>query len=286
MERTFIYSYDFNQLWENTFFKNALFSLAILVFAVLFLKILQTFINRVLHNRQLSGRFMDERRANTLTTILNSVARYVVYFLAALTVLDKFNFPVASFLTAAGIGGVALAFGAQNLVRDVITGFFIIFEDQYAVGDHVSVSGVRGVVDEMTLRVTKVRDYGGELHIIPNGKIEQVTNFMGNSMRAIVDVPIPYETEIALAEKALEGVFADFRLEFPDVVEGPTFLGVQELTESGVVLRVTARTKAQKQWDAERLLRKMIKVAFDQKGIETPYPKRIMISPVKGSEAE
>ncbi|HHZ19970.1 MAG TPA: mechanosensitive ion channel family protein [Firmicutes bacterium] len=286
MHQFFVWTLNFNKIWQDTFFNNAFFSLVVLVVAVLFQRIVQAFIKRVFRNRQLSGHFLNERRAITLTAILSSVARFVIYFFALLAILEKFKVPVTSFLTAAGIGGVALAFGAQNLVRDVITGFFIIFEDQYAVGDYVTVAGVTGTVEEMTLRVTKIRDRGGKLHIIPNGKIDQVTNFMGNSMQGLVDVTVAHETDLALVERVLADVFAAFSREFPDVVEGPTFLGVQDLGAGGVTLRIEVRTKAQRQWSAERLLRKMIKMAFEEKGIEIPYPKRVMIAPVKGSDTE
>lgn len=255
---------------QTAFITNLVWALIIILVAMVLLRITRAFIQRVLHHRQLKGRFLDERRANTLATILHSVARYVIYFLATITILDQFGLPVASFLTAAGIGGVALAFGAQNLVRDVITGFFLLFEDQFAVGDQVTVADVTGIVEEMTLRVTKVRDAGGQLHIIPNGKIERVTNHMGSSMRALVDIPVSYGADLSVISGVLEEVFADFRRDFRPLVEGPSFLGVESLANYGVVLRVIARTEALKQGDAERELRRRIKLAFEKKGIEMP----------------
>lgn len=269
---------------QQWFFTNLIWSVVIWIMAVILLRIIRAFINRVLYNRQLQTRLIDERRAKTLTTLLNSVARYAIYFIAVITILDKFRLPVASFLTAAGIGGVALAFGAQNLVRDVLTGFFLIFEDQYAVGDMITIAGITGTVEEITLRVTKVRDHGGQLHIIPNGKIDQVTNHMGSSMRAMIDIPVAYEADLQRAEEVLTEEFKRFKKDFPDLVEGPTLLGVEELSGRGVVLRILARTVPLKQWDAERELRKRIKIAFELADIPLVVPRRLTVrwTPAKG----
>jgi small-conductance mechanosensitive channel len=266
---------------QKVFLTNLIWSLVVWIVAVLILRIIRAFIGRVLHNRQVRLRLMDDRRAKTLVTILNSIARYTIYFLAIITILDKFGLPVTSFLTAAGIGGVALAFGAQSLVRDIITGFFLIFEDQYAVGDLITIAGVTGTVEEMTLRVTKVRDAGGQLHIIPNGKVEQVTNHMGSSMRAMIDVPVAIDTDLNQAEEVLKGVFQQFVKDFPDLVEAPKLLGVESISRREMILRILARTPAMAQWDVERELRKRIKIAFDQSGINT-IPKVILLQRMAG----
>jgi small conductance mechanosensitive channel len=221
---------------------------------------------------------LDERRAKTLSTLISSIARYTVYFFAAVMALQHLGFNTTSILTAAGIGGLAIGFGAQNLVRDVITGFFILFEDQYGVGDYITASGVSGVVEEMGIRITKVRDFGGELHIIPNGQIQQVTNHMGPSMRVLFDVSVSYDTDLDRAVSALEELFAVFAKENAGVlVEGPSVLGVQELGESGITIRVVARTKPMEQWNVERQLKRQIKERFDQLGIEIPFPHRLLL---------
>ena len=123
---------------------------------------------------------VDPKRHQTLINILQSGVRYVLYFVGVMTALDKLGVPTSSIIATAGIGGLAVGFGAQSLVKDVITGFFILMENQYSVGDYVRVGDVTGIVEDMGVRVTKIRDLGGELHIVPNGRIEQVTNFMGS----------------------------------------------------------------------------------------------------------
>jgi small conductance mechanosensitive channel len=219
----------------------------------------------------------DERKIKTIAVLLKSMLKYVIYFIAGVTVLRIFGIPTESIIATAGIGGLAIGFGAQNLVRDVITGFFILFEDQFSVGDYIETAGLTGFVEEMGLRVTKLRSFSGELHIIPNGEINKVTNHSRGSIRALVDVDIAYEEDIDRALKTLNEVCQQMAQEREDIVEGPTVLGVQELGSSSVVIRIIAKTVPLQQWSVERELRKRIKETFDERGIEIPYPRRVII---------
>lgn len=216
-------------------------------------------------------RYVSDRRAKTLVPLLRSLARYIVYFLAGLTVLSKLGVPVASLLAAAGIGGLAIGFGAQSLVRDVITGFFLLFEDQFAVGDHVALAGISGVVEEMTLRVTRVRDFGGQLHIIPNGQIQQVTNFMGAKMRVLVDIKVPSDTNVHAMESILDGCFQEFRAN-PSVKDGPLLLGLTHVDGTGLTYQVLARTEPGQQGEIERRMLAAIWEALGTQGIRPPAP--------------
>lgn len=222
---------------------------------------------------------LDPKRHQTLITILKSLVRYTIYFVGGMAVLEKLGIPTGSLLATAGIGGLAVGFGAQNLVRDVITGFFLLLEGQYSVGDYIQVAGVSGIVEEMGIRVTKIRDFGGQLHIVPNGRIEQVTNYMGSAMRVMFDVGVAYEEDIEEVIAVLEELFAELKEQIPALVEGPVVLGVNELSDSAVVIRVLARTVPMEQWATERQIRKAIKQRFDERGIEIPYPRRFIIFP-------
>jgi len=222
---------------------------------------------------------VDGKRANTLQAILKSVLRYVVYFIAAITILDELNVPVAAILSAAGILGLAVGFGAQNLVKDVITGFFILFEDQFAVGEYIETEGVGGIVEDVGLRVTKLRDWGGQLHIIPNGKITMVTNHNRGNMRALVEVSVAYEEDINRVLAVLNRVTAQMAQDYQDVLtDGPKVQGIWKLGESEVVIRIVARTKPMEQWEIEMEIRRRVKETFDREGIEKPYPRRVMMS--------
>ncbi len=220
---------------------------------------------------------IKENRAKSLAVLSKSITFYVIYFIAAIMALELIGLQTAPLVATAGLASFALGFGAQNLVRDVLTGFFIIFEDQYDIGDHVSLAGVTGLVEEMGLRVTKIRDFGGQLHIIPNGKIEQATNHMGEKMRVLVDVQIAYEISVDKSYQVLEELFENLPEDIPEIVESPQILGVQELDDSGVTIRIAAKAMPLKQWAVERKLRKFIKDAFDKNNVEIPYPRRYVI---------
>jgi len=223
---------------------------------------------------------INNGRAQTLCSILKSVFHYVIYFAGIILVLNKIAPDITKpILASAGIMGLAISFGSQNLVKDVITGFFILFEDQFAVTDYITTCNLSGHVEELGLRVTKLRDITGELHIIPNGLIAQVTNHSRGSMLALLDIGIAYEADIDKALALLHQLVEDTARELDYVVEGPTVLGVQDLGSSQVVVRIIAKTKPMQQWELERFLRKKIKDLFDANNIEIPYPKQVLVNP-------
>ncbi len=241
--------------------------LMIFAIAKVLLAILNKVIGRIFRVKQLQGR-LEERRVNTLEALLRSIIRYLIYFVTIVTVLQLFNVPVGSVLTTAGIAGVAVAFGAQSLVRDIITGFFILLEDQFQIGDRVTIADVTGKVEEIGLRVTKVRDFGGQIHIIPNGKIEKVTNFNQRGMLALVDIPIAYDNNLAEVLSGLQADLNRFNQAHPELVEPATLVGIQALTEATLILRVVARTEQEGQWQVERELRQMITGRFNETGVK------------------
>lgn len=225
----------------------------------------------------------DERRVNTVRGLVWSLLRYVLYFIGGVMILAELGVDTASLLAGAGIVGLAVGFGAQNLVRDVISGFFILFEDQYAVGDYVTVAGVTGTVEEMGLRVTKIREWTGELHIVPNGEIKQVSNFTRGGMGVLIEVEIAYEENLEEAFAVINEVCRKVAGERQDVVlEEPRVLGVSQLGESGVTLLIFGKVKPMQQWAFARELRKRIKEALDEAGIEIPYPRRVVLCREQG----
>ena len=153
-------------------------------------------VDRTLKDKKLTNIYTSSNRARTLGQILKKVIKYTLYFIWIMMSLEMFDVNTASVLATAGIGGLAIGFGAQSLVKDIITGFFILFEDQYSVGDHVKIDSYEGVVEELGLRITKVRAFSGELHIIPNGAILVVTNATRGAMRALVEISFSYEENV------------------------------------------------------------------------------------------
>jgi len=219
----------------------------------------------------------NERKADTLSELLKSVLKYVLYILGVLNILEVMGFPIGTLLVGAGLGGVAIGFGAQSLVKDIITGFFILFEDQFSVGEYITIDNMSGIVESVGLRITRIKDFSGDLHIVPNGQISKVTNHSRDSARALVDVEIGYGVNIDSALLVLNRLSQDLQKENTDIIEGPSVLGVSRLGESGVTIRVIARTKPMKHWAIEMELRKRIKDNFDKENIEIPYPTRVFI---------
>jgi moderate conductance mechanosensitive channel len=250
--------------------------LIVLLLAGIAIKLLKKVLSRAFSSREHLNIEMKEARVNTLEGLLVRIMKYIIYFIAGTTILNQIGLNVGAMLATAGIGGLALGFGAQSLVRDMITGFFILFENQYSVGDYVEVDGSGGLVEDMALRVTKVRDFNGDLHIIPNGTISHVVNKSHGRMRAWVNISIAYEEDIERALQVLRTVSEQLAAENEKILEGPIVLGVTELGASEVVLSILAKTEPMEQWAIEREMRKAYKLAFDREGIEIPYPRRVV----------
>ncbi len=277
-----------NQITEiiNLYFKNdggdlnilgKLIIIALIVFSIkIILSLTNRIIERTLRDKNQTNYFVSNKRANTIGLTLKKLVKYTLYFIGILMILEMFGIKTTSILATAGVGGLAIGFGAQSLVKDVITGFFILLEDQYAVGDYIQVSSYEGIVEELGMRVTKLRDFSGELHIIPNGEIHVVTNRTRGAMRALVSIGIAYEEDIDRAIKVIERVSKEIRDTNQFVLEGPTVLGVVALDASSVVIRVVAKTEPMEQWGVERELMKKIKEAFDRENIEIPYSKMVL----------
>ncbi|MGI6707141.1 MAG: mechanosensitive ion channel family protein [Clostridia bacterium] len=252
----------------------------ILIVVAIVIRLGRSGINRFFKKQKEKRLSLDERRVDTLSTIAQSVLRYGVYFFAAASILYVLGLggTAGSLLATAGIGGIAVGFGAQHLVRDIFTGLFILFEDQYAVGDNVSIGEIRGTVEEIGLRVTRIRGFQGDLTVIPNGEISKVTNYSRGNSLAIVDIGIAYKEDINKAIEVMERVGDRLRQEYDQIVEPPVVLGVVGLEETKVTLRMIARTLPLQHWNVERQLRKRLKEAFDRENIEIPYQRRVIVT--------
>jgi len=218
----------------------------------------------------------SERRHLTILRLLQSVISYTVYFSAIIAILSVMGIYVTGLLAGAGILGLAVGFGAQSLVKDVITGFFIIFEDQFGVGDYIKITSTEGTVLEIGLRTTKIKGASGEINIIPNGSITEVVNYSINNSIAIIDVSIAYSSDIAKAEKLIEQYLKSLPAMNEDIVSEPTLLGVQNVVGAEVTLRISVETLPMKHFAISRMIRRDVKEIFDRNGIEIPYPKMMV----------
>jgi len=238
---------------------------------------------------RLQGKVSDQtspmrslQRTQTLAKVASSAGIVVIWAVVLVYTLSELGYNLAPLLAGVGVIGLAVGFGAQNLVRDVVTGFFVLVEDQYGVGDIIEVNqAVSGKVEQLTLRVTGLRAIDGTLHFIANGEIQIVSNQSKDWARAVVDVGVAYKEDPDHVRRVLEKVAADFREDASvgrNLYEVPEVLGVEMLGEYEVIWRMLADTKPGKQWQVARDLRERVKVAFDEAGIEIPFPHRVMVT--------
>lgn len=219
-----------------------------------------------------------QARAETISLVLRSVISATVWSVASLTVLGQLQIDLAPLIAGAGIGGLALGFGAQSVVKDFLSGLFMLIEDQYGVGDVIDIGPAVGTVEEVSLRSTTLRDVNGTLWHIPNGEISRVGNFSQLWSRAVLDIEVAYDSDLRFAQGVIQRVADEF-WEDPEwggdeLMERPEVWGVQSLGASGIAIRVAVKTEPSMQWAVERELRLRIKEAFDQAQIEIPFPQQ------------
>ncbi|MFD1017995.1 mechanosensitive ion channel family protein [Thalassobacillus hwangdonensis] len=246
--------------------------IAFLIISPLLKKIIRASIQKTSKSRKLT-----EGRTQTLENLGENIVSYVLIFIFIMMFMELIGLPIGPLLASAGIIGLAIGFGAQGLVSDIVTGFFILLERQLDVEDYVTTGGYDGVVEELGLRTTKIRGFDGTLHFVPNRELVGVSNHSRGNMRALVDIGIGYDENIDAAIEVLQKVCEDFEQNDERFKEGPSVLGVQSLGSSDVVLRVLGKTENMQQWAVERDLRKAMKVALDQAGIEIPFPHQVFI---------
>lgn len=215
------------------------------------------------------------KRAETLAHVVQDVARVLIVAVGSLMILSELGLNVAPLLAAAGIGGLAIGFGAQSLVKDMITGFFILLENQIRVGDVVEIAGVSGVVEEVRLRTIRLRDLSGNFHIVPNGSVDKVMNYTYLYSYYLFDVGVAYREDVDEVMAVLKDVGAELQTdpEFnSDILEPLEMLGVDQFADSAVIIKCRIKTQPIQQWRIGREMNRRIKKAFDAKGIEIPFP--------------
>jgi len=232
----------------------------------------------------------DPRRKQ-LTTIIQLLHWIVVVALvlsAVLTLLATFGIDITPVLASAGVAALAVSLGAQTVIKDFIGGLLIILENQYAVGDFISVAGIEGRVEHITLRATQVRGLNGDLHVVPNGEVRVLTNKTRDWSRVMLDVGVAYEEEMDRALSVLEAAseaFAQDPAFAPDVLEPPEVLGPVGLGDSAVIIRIAVKISPGKQWEIGRALRKAMLAACEREGVELPYPRQEVWVRTPGQES-
>ncbi|PMC35124.1 mechanosensitive ion channel protein [Bacillus sp. UMB0899] len=250
--------------------------IAFLIVKAIGKKVISSMFNRLQERENISN-----GRALTLQSLTLNIFSYVLIFIFIVMIFEVFDYNVSALIAGAGVVGLAIGFGAQGLVSDVVTGFFLLLEKQIDVEDYVTVAGFDGIVEQVGLRTTQIRGFDGTLHYVPNREITNVSNHSRGNMRALVDIGISYDDDIDKAIAVLQGVCDKLATENENIMDGPNVLGVQALGSSDVIIRVLAKTKNMEQWAVERELRKAIKEAFDANEIEIPYPHQVNVEKSK-----
>ena len=221
----------------------------------------------------------EKKREDTLIHISNGAIRIAILIIAVLMILQETGLKIGPILAGAGIVGLAVGFGAQYLIRDIITGLFIILENQYRIGDVIKIDETDGTVESITLRLTTLRDLNGTVHHIPHGEIKRVSNLSKKFARVNLDIGVSYSSDLEYVTKVINQTGNDLARDplFKDsIITPPQFLRVDKFADSAIVVKIVGETKTLKQWEITGELRKRLKIAFDREGIEIPFPQRVI----------
>ena len=266
--------------WREAMQWETAIRIAVIVFvALVAYRVVRILINRLVA-REIDEedplvRRVREQRSQTLASLLGNVAAIAIVVVVVLTILEILLDNIGPILASFGILGLAFSFGAQSLVKDIISGTFMLIEGQFGIGDVVRVSDVSGMVEKITLRTTVLRDVEGVVHIIPNGEITRVSNLTKSWSRTLLHIGVAYKEDVDHVMDVLRDILREFHAD-PEwgalLLEEPQVPGVEDLADSAVIIRVVAKTLPLKQWDVARELRRRIKKRFDREGIEIPFP--------------
>lgn len=221
----------------------------------------------------------EKKRKDTLTRIFSWAYRILIISISFLIILQEIGIPIGPILAGAGILGLALGFGGQYLIRDLISGFFIILENQYRIGDVVNLDGTSGLVEDISLRLTTLRDLDGNVHHVPHGEIKRVSNLSKYFSRVNLNIGIAYHSKLDHVIEVVNKIgneMAEDPIWKEHILKAPQFLRIDNFADSAIEIKIIGETPPHKKWDVTGELRKRIKLAFDQEGIEIPFPQTVI----------
>lgn len=216
----------------------------------------------------------SSQRVEVLALVLASSAAFVIWIVAGMMILAELGISLAPLVASAGVAGIALGFGAQSLIRDFLSGMFILIEDQFAVGDIIDVGEAVGEVEALSLRVTRLRSVDGTVWHVPNGEIRRVGNMSQHWSRSLLDIDVGYDTDLDRAQQVIKRVADELWRQDSNILEEPSVWGVEAFGTRGITIRLVIKTRPLENWRISRELRGRIKVAFDSEGIEIPFPQQ------------
>lgn len=279
---------DFSESLQP-FLHNKLVHVLLTIIIALILQLLvrapiERLVRRAIRSHRYTSKEEEKKREDTLITVFHTAGMVMIWIVTLIVVLFQLKVNVAGLLTGAGVIGVFVSLGAQSTIRDFLAGIFIIMENQYRVGDIINLSagvpgGVSGVVEDITVRITKLRDLDGNLHIVTNGSAGVITNMTFQFANVNIDIPVSYAADIDKVKKIINDVGIELAGDKElghDVVEAVQFLRVDQFGDSVIIVKAFGKVKAGAQWDVAGEFRKRLKEAFDKKGIDLPYPQVVV----------
>ncbi|HZJ40666.1 MAG TPA: mechanosensitive ion channel family protein [Candidatus Saccharimonadales bacterium] len=277
---------DYSQIIRQMspwFLNHGLKIIAIILIALFIRRFSGLLIEKLIRRMVIAGRFSskeaEKKREDTLIRIFSVSATILIWGLALLMVLQELGVAIGPLLAAAGIAGLAFGFGGQYLIRDLISGLFIIMENQYRIDDVVCFGDICGLVEDISLRMTTIRDLDGTVHHVPHGEIKTVSNLSKIFARVNMNIGISYSANLEQVISVVNKVgqeLADDSVWKDQIIKAPQFLRVEAFADSAIMIKILGDTQPLKQWDVAGELRKRIKIAFDKEGIEIPYPQRVI----------
>lgn len=256
---------------------------AIVLIAFIAHRFVGVLIDRLIRRMVVSDRYLskasEKKREDTLIRIFTVSANLTIWLLAALMVLQELGVAIGPLLAAAGIAGLAFGFGGQYLIRDLISGLFIIMENQYRIGDIVCFGDACGVVEDISLRMTTLRDMDGTVHHVPHGEIKTVSNLSKNFARVNLNIGVGYSSNLEQVIMVVNKVGLEMAsdADWKDkIIKAPQFLRVNDFADSAIIIKIFGDTQPSLQWEVTGELRKRLKIAFDREGIEIPFPQRVV----------
>ena len=248
--------------------------MTVIIIAVAFFleKVLKMMVKKTFNPSKKHKKF-DSRRVSTIRSLLCSIIKYVIWIFAVLSLLSVYGVNTAALVTGLGVASLVIGLAFQDILKDVLAGTTILFENWYAVGDLVEIDSFTGTVLSVGLKSTRIQAYSGEIKIIPNRNINEVINYSLDKTLAVVDLSVCYEANLDKVEKILKLTCANMKEKIHFLTEEPEVWGVEELGDSSVVFRIVGKCKPATHFDAQRLMRKELKNAMDKNGIKIPYPQ-------------
>ncbi len=276
-ENTSIMNGSFIQNFLNNWIDIVIIAGAFVVFVII-VSIIRRRLGRFFERKIPEDRMLVRKRTLTFNSVISNLVIIVAFIAAAMIIADQMGISVTPLLAGAGVAGIVVGFGAQSLIKDLVNGVFILFEQWYQVGDIVTIGGTTGSVERFNLRTTVIRDIEGTVHYIPNGEITVLGNRTHLWSRAVLEVGVHYDEDIDRVVEVLEEIFDEIMIDKKYkkmILERPSILGddgISELGDSAIIFKLICKVKPGEQWNIGRQLRKRIKNKFDKAGIEIPYP--------------